>query len=209
MSRTPMEPFSPFRLKPLYFKGGGSGQIKETEDQKALAKIAADRFKRYQEIYKPVENQYMQEVQKFNEPVRQTQASNKAVADTQSVFGKAIADEVNQRTAQSGANINSGAVQSAINTGATKEAIASADNVNRSQQATQDAYVGGLQSIVGMGNGQASEAIQGMGDIAAASNQKAMNAAVSSHNDRSATRSAIGAGIGAATETYKRTQEEG
>ena len=42
--------------------GKGAKKLDETEEQRALAEIAAQRFNRYKEVFAPLEDQYIQQV---------------------------------------------------------------------------------------------------------------------------------------------------
>jgi hypothetical protein len=200
--------FSPFSHRRLFFKGGDPDtDIKDTADQKELAKIAIEKFARYKEVFQPVENAYMHEVSNLNSESKQQDAQSMAVANTETAFADVMKDEVQAITGR-GTNINSGAINQAINDGSTNKAVARSENVNMTGQALQDQHVKGLQGVVAMGNGQSSEAIQGMGEIANYSADAARDDAVNDYNKTSARNESIGAIGGMAYSAHKNSSKD-
>lgn len=170
----------------LYFKGGsGNTDIKDTEDQKALAQIANERWQRYKTTYRPIEDKTLEDIQQINNAQHMQQATQAAQAATRSSFGQAIATDLGQRMA-SGVNPNSGAFNAAIDTDNRRMAQAESDTVNKTQQSLDDQKVAGLQTAINMGSGQATEALAGLSNVASASAQNAADKAINVHNDESA-----------------------
>lgn len=180
--------FKPVRPKGMKFarinfKGGGGGSIDDTEDQKALADIALDRFQRYQSLYVPAENRFIDQVQSYDSEARMNQAAGAAVGNVQQAFSEGFQD---QRADMAAQNINpaSGMYQQAVSDFGNNMMFAQADNVNRSEQSIQDAKLTGLQNVVAMGQGVAGNAIQGLSDAAGYSAQDAQRRAENSFNRR-------------------------
>lgn len=186
----------------LYFKGGdgGDGEIKETEDQRALAQIAGERWKRYQDVFVPVENEYMADVTNANNPGQMQHATEQAQAATRSEFSKAIATDVGAVT-NAGINPNSGTFNAAVGDGNRRMAVSEADVVNKTQQALDDRKIQGMQNVISMGSGQATQAIAGLNDVATGSAETASNKAVQNHNDSSANKYLASQVAGAGTRT--------
>ena len=69
--------------------------------------------------------------------------------------------------------------------------------MNQAQVGQQNRYVGGISNIVRMGQGQETQSVQGFGDIASMSNQKASSDVGLAVRDRLDNQSVIGATIGA------------
>lgn len=131
--------------------GGGSEKVEETPEEKELAQIASERWERYKETFKPLENQYMAEVDDLGTQQAQDQVTGQAVSGVQQGVGD-MAIDPNQGNPMG-------------NTGA---ALGSA-RANAATQATtglRGQHIQGMQGIVQMGQGQSADAIQGMSDIA-------------------------------------------
>ena len=191
--------------------GGGDPEIKETEAQKALADVALERWQSYKSMYLPAEQQYFDKVEAYNSPQYQQKAGGAAAANVESAFGQAVQADVAALTSQgTGVNPNSGTFQSAMDDRQEQSGAARAENVNQSEQAVQDAYVGGMQNIVAMGNNQSTEAIAGMGDIANRSARVAQNDVyqdqVRDQGNEAAAGMVAGAGWGAYTNTRDKQQ---
>lgn len=183
-----MNQFKPIQLKNrnpanrLWFKGGDPS-IDDTEDQKEVARIAGERWDSYIETFVPAENEYINEMLNYDNPQRMEQMSGVAAAGTESAYTEAIMDET-KRIKAGGVNPNSGAFNEAIDSYATDSAEARTNNTTRTQQAIQDQKVTGMKNVVAMGNGQATEAISGMNQIAADSADEAIDRATKDFSER-------------------------
>ena len=204
----PMQPFQPFRFARLYFKGGGGdNDIKDTEDQKALAEIAAQRWQQYQQNYIPVENRYMDKIRNFDSPETMNRMTGIAATNTENAFSEALNNDIRRITAE-GINPGSGTFKSAITDNATAKNVAMVDNTSRTQQAVQDTKVQGMQNIVNLGSGLSTEAITGLGETAASSAYEAERQATRRYNNRSANRYAMGTAAGMATRSAINDERE-
>lgn len=181
----------------LFFKGGGGGGIEDTEDQKALADIALDRFQRYQDLYVPAENRYIDEVLNYDSASRMEQAGGQATANVQQSFTEGFAGQRQDMAAQ-GINPTSGASQQALQAYGANSMFAQSDNMNRSEQSIQDAKITGLQNVTAMGQGVAGNAMQGLGDAASYSAEEARRRSDNAFNASSANRYVGGAVLGGA-----------
>ncbi|MCA9340020.1 MAG: hypothetical protein KDA17_03870 [Candidatus Saccharibacteria bacterium] len=186
------------RKAPLYFKGGGDADIEDTADQKALAKIAAERWVEYQRDFVPAENQYIDEMLNYDKESRQNNLESSSVAAVQAAYDEALDSDIDTLSS-SGVNAGSGATISAINDNAADRAVAQTSNVNRTQQALQDQRVQGMKNVVALGNGQAAETLSGLNQIAANSASDAIDEAQISADRSRSKYGAIGtvAGMGA------------
>lgn len=180
-------------------KGGDSNEIKETADQKELMSIALDKFKRYRTTYPDIENKFFDQVQNTDSETNLQAIANEGAANVNSVTS-GQAQQAIQSLNQNRVNPNSGQFKQAITGLGDQGAINRADNVSRSQQSLQDARLSGLQSITALGQGQEAQAIQGFGNIAANSQQQAINSGFNSFNRRqgNAQTAATALGAGAA-----------
>lgn len=194
--------FKPFnhpgkKFSRLFFKGGGGGGIDDTEDQKELAAIALDRFNRYQQVYVPAENRYIDEVRNYDSAARLEQASGAATANVQSAFTEGFAGQ-RQDMAAAGINPASGTSMQAITDFGSNSMFAQSDNMNRSEQSIQDAKLTGEQNVVAMGQGVAGNAMSGIADAAGYSFDEANRRRDNAFNSSSANRYVAGAAIGGA-----------
>jgi len=174
------------------------GKVKkpdESPEARALAEVAAQRFNRYKEVFAPLEDQYIADVFDVRDPSNYEMAGGIASAAFQPEFQKANENLAGQMF-QQGVDPNSGAFQQ--NSAALRRAAAvkqglgvgaaKIDNTNRFYQ--------GLQGIIQMGQGQASDAISGMGNIAETAEERARTKAAAAFETGAALRSGVAAGIG-------------
>lgn len=176
----------------------GNTSIKETDQQKALAAVSLERWGDYLANYRPFENSYMEDVDRMNTDSQYNQAATLSALPVESVFSGAAIDTASAM-ASSGINPNSGLFKAELDKIDRKKREVKTDNMNQAQVSQQNSYLGGLQNIVAMGQGQSTEATQGMMDIASLSSQKAYNAANIGLQNQNANREVLGAGVGAAT----------
>ncbi len=183
-------------MRPKFFKGG-SNKIEETADQKELARIASERWGAYQETFVPAENKFIDEMTDFDNPARREQVTRSASAAVQDSASDAWEDRAASMT-RSAIDPSSGAFNSAITDHATNTAEIESDVVNRTTQALQDQKVQGMKNVVAVGNGQAAEAWQGMGDISSRSAAEATDSALRKEKRQSSRHSALGTVAGGA-----------
>lgn len=166
-------------------------EIRDTEAEKTMARIAADKWKLYNERFKPIENKWMQDIDTWNKEQAIESAGGIANASTQKAYGEALKQQMN-----SGGN--AGQISSGISKMAQQGASTRTDNINRMQVNQQNRYTQGLQSIAAMGQGKEAKAIGGMNEAAGISAHYAQQEAQKSYADRTAKNQMIGAGLGAA-----------
>ncbi|MBO9492064.1 hypothetical protein J7384_17010 [Endozoicomonas sp. G2_1] len=178
--------------------GGGSNRLEETEEQRASARVAMQRWNDYQTLFRPYETEYFGRVERLGSETAMNDVRRLATNSVTSQFNGGI-NQAASSMAASNINPNSGLFQQEIGRLEQQKAKARADSVNRSQIAQQDRFVSGLQSIAQMGQGQAVDSIAGLGDVARSANNYA-NSSASNALQRSTGRnqvlgSAIGAGL--------------
>lgn len=189
--------------------GGGDPEVKETPEQKELARIAVERWEKYQQMYKPVEQQYFDHVDNLATPEASERAGGVAAVNVESAFADAIQTDIAQMTTEgTGVDPSSGKFQSAIADHTQRKGAARAENINRSMQAVDDAHIGGLQNIVAKGNNQAGEAIAGFGDVARRSSDEARSQAINDSNQSQSTAGAVGTLAGAGYGAYRNSSQE-
>ncbi|HHP0467294.1 TPA: hypothetical protein ACRZZI_004955 [Vibrio harveyi] len=173
--------------------GGGSDyEIRDTEAEKEMARIAADKWNLYNREFKPIENQWMQDIDTWNKEQAIQSAGGIANASTQKAYGEALKQQMS-------AGGNAGRLAANINSMSDQSAITRTDNINRMEVNQQNRYTQGLQSIAAMGQGKEAKAISGMNDAAGISANYAAQEAQKAYADKTANNQMIGAGIGAAT----------
>ena len=176
--------------------GGGDNKIEETPEQRAQADVAMMQWKDYLSKYRPFEDAFMEDVDRMNTGQQYNQAAGLAAVPVESEFSTAVRD-TSRAMVGGGLNPNSGAFRSNLSTLDRAKSTTKADNMNQAQVGQQNRYVGGISNIVRMGQGQETEAVQGYGDIASMSNQKARSDVGLAVRDRLDNQSVIGATIGA------------
>lgn len=185
----------------MCFGGGGDASIDETEDQKELAQIGIEKWQDYQEMYPEVEAEFFSSVERLDSDSYQQRAANEGATSVSDAYTDA-ANETTGQILATGSNPNSGRFKGAINALDTGEAVSRATTSTQAQQSLQDSYLTGKSNIVAMGNGVEGEALQGFGEIAQASGNKAISDAQSSYNSSANTQSAVGTAIGTGAGLY-------
>lgn len=176
--------------------GGGDSSVKETAEQKALAEVAMKRWKDYQQKFSPYEDDFMRKVDRLNTDSAFNQAGNMAAASVSNEFSGAINNTITGMT-NAGINPASGMFRRELDKLQVQKAKAQADTVNQAEIGQQDRYTQGISNIVAMGQGQAGEAMGGLGDIANNANRYAANQARSNFANNQDTQAAVGGVIGA------------
>ncbi|EBW6359250.1 hypothetical protein DPU24_00025 [Salmonella enterica subsp. enterica serovar Oranienburg] len=177
--------------------GGGSGEIKETSQQKAQAEIAMKQWRLYNEQLKPMENIFMSKVDKLNDESKYQNLAGTTNLGYQKQFGEARQQTVGQLAA-AGVDPGSGKFQGAMDGLESDQATGQIDTTNRAQTSQADKYIAGLQDVVALGSGQKADALQGYNSLAENSLQKAGADAQAAYARRQGNASLVGAGLGAA-----------
>lgn len=152
-----------------------------TEAERALAEVAASRFTRYQNVFAPLENEYIREVFALRSPGSFQEARGQASTAVEREFGAAERD-LDRRAFSAGIDPSSGAYQGGSRAlmRAKERALglggagAQIDQADRAYQ--------GMQNVIAMGNNQAFDAMEGMGDVAARANDNAARSAQTAFN---------------------------
>ena len=177
--------------------GGGDAEIKETEDQKAAAQIAAEQWKIYQSQYVPAEKQYIQQALSRNDASQYAKVAGQA-ANANTLAYSPVAQAVAGQFAAKGIDPTSGRYQTGMHRAYLDMAKSGADTVNRAQVSNQDTYIQGLQNVTALGQGQATNAVAGFNDIAAQSGSYASQNAQNSYQRYSDNMQALTTVAGAA-----------
>lgn len=190
----PMARFHKFGAQRVFYKGSAPQQ-KETEQEKALAEVANEQWARYKEVGIPAREAFFKTVNDSGTEPANTFARGTAASATKAKYG-------GLNMVKPGAGAASPANTSGGFTLAMARAKDTADNTQGASLSQEDMHVGGLQDIVAMGRGQATQARAGLSDLAVQANQKATQDATNQFNNRAANMSAAGTLVGAGAQAY-------
>lgn len=182
-------------------KGGGSNEVKETENERAAAEVASKQWGLYSNELKPFENLFMQKVDNLNSEQKYTDIADDTNLGYQSGFGQARVQAATSLAA-SGVDPSSGKFQGALDDITSDQVVGQIDTTNRAQNSQADKYVAGLQDVVAMGAGQKADSLAGYSNIANISMQRAQSDAQRSLSNRQAVAGVVGAVGGAAARMY-------
>lgn len=174
---------------------GKGSKVDETEQERALAEIAAQRFNRYKEVFAPLEDQYIQQVFDVRDQSNYETAGGIAAAQFQKEF-QTGQDKLTDQMIQQGVDPSSGAFQENSAALRRAQAVGQGVGVSGAKVANTDRFYQGLRGVMAIGQGQASDAIEGMAGLARQSQEKAAASAESAFNRSSAIRSGVSAGLG-------------
>lgn len=185
--------------------GGGSTTIKDTESQKALASIAAQRFNLYQQFYVPLENEFMAGVAAMRDPASFENVEGYINAVQQPQFQEAVRNMQQQAFSQ-GVDPTSGQYQARQEQMAAGQARGMGLGTAEGLSGQLDRYYQGMQNIVAMGQGQAGQAIAGLGDVGELAQKRGIAEAKQSFQGSQGTQSIIGTGLGLGAGLYMGTK---
>lgn len=181
--------------------GKSSGDIKETEYEKELAKVYAEEWGYYQESIVPFENMVIDDAKQAND----ASVYDDIAENTNLGYKKSFSEGTNNTLASmesSGINPNSGKFKQGLSDITDNEASVTSDAKSRSQVAGQERYTGLMSNVMAMGQGQSQEATATLSDIAVSSQKKAINDASNSRKNTDSVLGAAGALAGAAGSYY-------
>lgn len=169
---------------------GKSSPPDETPEAQALAQVSAERFNRYKQVFAPLEDAYIKDVFNVRDQGNYETAGGVASAQYQPEFEKAKNQLDNEMFSQ-GVDPTSGAFQQ--NSAALRRAQAVKQGIGISGAKVQntDRFYRGLQGVINIGQGQASQAISGLSGIAETATKNAVNQAENSFNAGSAARKGV------------------
>ena len=179
--------------------GGGSKQRPpdETASYRALADQSATYFNRYKDVFVPLENQYISSVFDAGDASQYGKAMSTADSSVQNAFSPKL-QQFQGGLLAGGVDPSSGAFAGKTGDmyqqlGTAKGLVAADAGINNT-----DRFLGGIQNVVKMGQGMASEAMQGQIGLAMSSQDKARSQAATAFADDQQTKQALGTAAGAA-----------
>jgi len=179
---------------------GSKPKVKETAEEKALARISKERWDSYKQRYIPIENAMMKKtLDRLNKP--DELIGGMANASTQMQYS-ALEPQVTKGLTLRGAKAGSGAFTGAV-TGLVRDRTKSSAGGQISGQMYSTAMdINNLQNFVKMGQGQADASLQGYASAADFAQRQAILDAQASAAARAAVGQAIGTGVGMAYGNY-------
>lgn len=177
--------------------GGDAPEVEETPEQKELARIAAEKWGKYQETYVPMENRYMERIDDMASEWQGDFVAGAANQSIQSEFSDAQKD-IERRQFNTGVNPNSGRFDAATTGLSEARATEGAKAETGARVEQEDAYITGLSNVVKLGQGQSIDAQQGLSEVASNSAARANNAARMEYEDHASTRNMVGTAGGMA-----------
>jgi len=173
---------------------GSSKKIKETPEERELAKISKERWDRYKEKFIPVENKAIQQtIKDLDTP--SNQGPSLANLATQSQFSK-LEGQVNKGLTLRGARLGSGAMTSSLAGLNIDRAASSAGGQVGALGLQRSQSIANLQSLINMGGGYGSEGLTGLSTVADAAARQSFLDAQASAASRAALGNAVGTGVG-------------
>lgn len=176
----PMARFHKFGAQRVFYKGSAPQQ-KETEQERALAEVASEQWARYKEVGIPAREEFFKRVNDSGTEPANTFARGAAASATSAKYG-----ELGLKTRPAG--------QFGLAMARARDAETNTMGASLSQE---DMHVGGLQDVVSMGQGEATQARAGLSDLAVQASQKATMDATNQYNHRAGNMAAAGTLIGA------------
>lgn len=172
---------------------GGGSKPKERESQLALAQRAAYSLRRYGDVFVPLENQYMADIENMDSPRNYANVMGDATNQAQGVYEPEVA--LQQRSLQSrGLNPSSQGYQANSNALMQAQSRAMGQASADAALTQTDQKLQGQENIVKMGQGLQSESMAGQMDLA----QNRVSRLRSQASADLTRRTSVGQGIGGA-----------
>ena len=181
---------------------GGGGKksdntVKDTPEQRHAAQVAAEKWNFAQQTLAPLEDQYMANVEDMDSSSRMSYIRGRTNQSSMAGLNQGL-QQVDAQLGQAGVNPNSGRWQGTQADMAERSAQQGGETMGRAQFQQSGEKTRGMQNIVAMGSGEATQAQAGLSDIASTSARDARGDATNSFNRRSANLQLLGSVAGAA-----------
>lgn len=145
-------------LMPPKFYGGGGGTTTTpttNPEEQALANISQEKWDVYKQKYVPLENEWMAQVAKTNDPSYHNEAGGMAATEVKNQYGsqtKGVGDSMQGGRLGASDYLN--------------QAGDISGSVNKANLGVTKNYLQNEQNVIAMGQGQSTQAVQGMADVA-------------------------------------------
>lgn len=177
--------------------GGGGGETPdETPAYRALAEQTAQYYNRYQDVFRPLEDMYIAQVFRADDEGAYAKAMDAGSSAVQRQFDPKIEQAGRRMLARGGVTPGSGAFAGGLEDsytqlGTARGLVAADAGINNT-----DRFLGGVSNVVKMGQGVASEAMQGQIGLARAAEDKARSQAMTAFADKQQGAQILGTGLG-------------
>ena len=181
--------------------GGGPASIKDTAAQKKLAELAAKRFNLYQKYFVPLENQYITDVFSLGDD-SSFESVDAFINALQQPEYQATRKGIQAEAFARGMDPTSGQYRGNIQNLLTSSARGGALGGAEAQSAQVDRMYQGMQNVIQMGQGQAGQAIAGLGDVATLALDRAKSEAKTAATDYLGRQQLLGTAVGTGAGLY-------
>lgn len=178
----------------------GGKDVRETADEKESARIAGLQQERYTDKFLPLERDLIADV-RDTRPERQQALGTAAIENTRAFA--AAKPKVEGALTNAGAGPGSGRFNLAVTGMGDDEGLARGSSLVGANNAVDDQYYAGMQSLAELGRGQQADAVQGLSEVANMSRRQAVSDATLSAQNRAAWADAAGGLAGVAAANYK------
>ena len=178
--------------------GGGDNEVKDTPEQKYLAKVAAEKWNFAQKELAPLEDEYMASVDQMDSASNMSYIRGRTMQAQTQAQGE-VQGQLEDGLGKAGVNPNSGRFQGGVNDLGLDLAESGGENLGRAQFEQDSQKVSGMQNITAIGQGQSGRAQAGLSGLAQQSSSDAIGDAKNAFSRRSANLQLVGNIAGAGT----------
>lgn len=172
----------------LYGGGGGNHLVNQKNPlEEKLADISQEKWDEYKKRYVPVENEWLAQTQHMNDPQYHQNARNITAIEAKATGANPTQEYQQSMLGGKVAGANFIPQADTIGNAASKASIGVSDN-----------YVKGLQNNIAVGQGQATQALNGMSDLGQQYGQGLNQTAINSFNAAQARQGVYGTVAGGA-----------
>lgn len=177
--------------------GGGSEEIPITPLEKELTAIAAERYKRYEDVFIPIEDKAIADV--LDTTDERKQARGLANVDSAIAFSKAQAGT--ERASALTKGLGQGTALDMESFGRAREDSIS-KGLSQAESLTESARLGNIMALTQRGMNQGNQGLQGLGEAAEASQARAIADVEAEIAARNAMRQLAGTAAGLGMQSY-------
>lgn len=175
--------------------GGKDNRVQETEQQREVARVAAEKWNFYQEKFAPIENWYIEKVANMNTAGEYLKAAGVGNVEAQMQLGKGI-------NALGQADVNSPRFEAGVNNIEQVGGTVAGSNAARGIMGQQNRFVQGMGNVAAMGMGRGTQAQSGLMDLANSANKNAVSDAEEAFNERMGNLKLAGTALGLGASIY-------
>lgn len=172
---------------------GGPSKIEETEEERELARVSADRWNDYVTEYIPFENKFIREIEVTDQEREGLEGS--VNASVNSAFNN-VREKVSEQETQMGAAPGSGRFNNALERVLQKQGRSLGYNKVDAHNDMDKRQVEGLTAAIQIGRGKEADALKGMSDLAGDAHENAVSDAEQASTRREGNLSGVGTAIG-------------